>query len=123
MFITIPGFESMTAQEVFDMSARHVLANGRPSMDGDNCVYYGIGCAAAVFIREDSRTLPMKTATWNRVVSDGLAPDHNKQLIRELQYAHDSSHDSTKFVESFTDYLRWIARDYGLSAAVLEAQP
>ena len=55
-YLTIPGFTKLSAQRLFDMSAEHVLKNGKPSLNANGtCTYGGIGCAAAPFLKESVR--------------------------------------------------------------------
>lgn len=92
-FITIEGFDNLSPQEAFDMSAKHILSNG-PSFNSklNACRYGGSGCAAAVFIREEFRDIAdRKVGHWSSVVATRLASITNIDLIMSLQNAHDDS--------------------------------
>lgn len=92
-FITIEGFESLTAQQVLEISVRHVVKNGRPSVRATNphiCVYGGIGCAAAPFIRPEKRDRH-EGQGWGSLLTHGDVPSRNGILIGKLQGCHDSA--------------------------------
>lgn len=132
-FITIEGFESLTHQELFNRSATHILANG-PSWDEalPACRYSGSGCAVAVFIREDLRELAdAKFGAWRNGINMRLVPNHEGDLIREMQVAHDAtcqaarhetnnSVDRDAFMVQWTHRMRNIAEAYNLNASVLD---
>ena len=82
--------ESMTAQEVFNITVEHLLLQNKKSTseDGDYCMYKGSGvcCAAAPFIK--SYNIDMEHRSW-------LEMHHTSNhlgLICELQSIHDSSY-------------------------------
>ena len=121
-YITIEGFESLTKQQMFDMSAKHVLANGRRSTDAGGCVYSGIGCAAAPFIKPEDREAADSAeagSTWPFLCSANLVPGHNSGLVAAMQRCHDSA-DSNGFVKDFKKRMREVAEWYNLSADVLK---
>jgi len=99
--ITIDNLEQMSEFEVVFTSVKHVLANGRPSIDEDTglCKYSGIGCGAAPFIKIEHREMPYDevgegitvSTAWRGLVVAGLAPEKHSRLICILQNAHDSS--------------------------------
>jgi hypothetical protein len=113
----IDGFEQLTPQQCFDMAARHVLANGRPSIDeSGSCCYTGIGCAAAPFLTEEG-----KRQNWAWGSMPGR-PDTNEDLIGAMQDAHDyADRAPDRFVDDFKDRMRQLAEDRGLSTAVLDS--
>ena len=95
-FITIEGFDDLTPQQAFDMSAKHIISNG-PSFDSklNSCRYAGSGCAASVFLREEFRAIAdRKGGQWLAVVATRLASITNIDLIMSLQNAHDDSVDA-----------------------------
>ena len=121
-YITIDGFESLTKQQMFDMSAKHVLANGRRSTNDGGCVYSGIGCAAAPFIKLEYREDADRAeagSSWPFLCSADFVPGHNSGLVTAMQKCHDSA-DSNGFVEDFKKRMREVAKWYNLSADVLK---
>ena len=133
-YITIPGFEKLTQQEMFDISARHILATGKPSVNEGStlCVYAGSGCAAAPFIREDQREIADGLDTsgwgtgWQWLSNDGHVPKHEDDFVVRLQLCHDdnaatvSSEEDFNFMELWEDSMRILAAEHGLSTAVLD---
>lgn len=92
MFLSIPQLYTMSKQEIFDTSARHVLKNRRPSMRGGICCYDGIGCAAAPFLKPESRhQADTEESTWDQLAVLGYVDQHELELIRELQKCHDDA--------------------------------
>ena len=121
-YITIDGFESLTKQQMFDMSAKHVLANGRRSTNDGGCVYSGIGCAAAPFIKLEYREDADRAeagSSWPFLCSADFVPGHNSGLVTAMQKCHDSA-DSNGFVEDFKKRMLEVAKWYNLSADVLK---
>jgi hypothetical protein len=124
-FITIPELPSMTPQEVFDKAARHVLANGEPSVDPTgSCVYSGIGCAAAPFIKPEFREEAAGSWYSLHLPSQGKwehshRPDAHVELIGHLQGAHDHSANLPAFISEFKKEMVKVAERYSLSTAVL----
>ena len=100
----IDGFEDLTPEQCIDMAVKHVLRNGRPSVDKDGiCCYFGIGCAAAPFLTPLAReTLP---GTWNHLVAAGYVPANNRHTIADLQRCHDTACLSD-FVSEFKSYVQ-----------------
>jgi len=101
-YATIPGFEQLTAQQVFDMSASHLLKQMEKSSFNDRphslCAYRGrngLKCAAGVFLTDegapecDDYDNCGEGSGWSELVSAGLVPDTNWILIQELQKLHD----------------------------------
>lgn len=91
-YATIDGFESLTAQQVFDISAGHLLKQMQRSEDGENCRYRGkngLMCAAGPFLKDEYAEKCEGTG-WYGLHIDGLAPRTNSKLIRELQMVHDA---------------------------------
>lgn len=133
----IEGFESLTLQQLFDISARHVLANGRASysthLNGDglvvggSCVYSGIGCAAAPFLTPVARG--WLKGRWEKLVAERLVPRHEWEFIQDLQDAHDRADRSKyqdcsdgpdqRFITSFKLRMKLLANRKGLDKSVL----
>lgn len=84
----IEGFESLTRQQMADMSSALVRSNGRASLDGGGyCTYGGCGCAAACFLKPGSRE--KLRGGWKFLAGEGLLPEHEKGFVEELQLCHD----------------------------------
>ena len=102
----IEGFEQLTEEQCIDMSVRHVLKNGRPSMDEKlgGCTYKGIGCGAAPFLTPKGR----KTyrGLWANLVYYGDVPMHNDHVIIRLQQCHDRSASADDFIGQYKRAIR-----------------
>ena len=93
-YITIEGFEQLTAQQMFDMSLAHLRRTGVKSKNEFSCMYGGTGCAAAPFLRPDKRDFAdqqsdMEGVSWVELVDRGFVPNTHFVLIAALQRAHD----------------------------------
>ena len=122
----IPGFENLSPQRCFDMAAEHVLKNGKASVNERGvCSYRGIGCAASPFLTEAARKKLL--SGWRTLVNDGDVPEHNKELIMDLQNAHDSAEDyrdannapDAFFIQSYIWRMESVALYYSLNPGVL----
>lgn len=92
-YATIDGFESLTAQEVFDISAGHLLKQMKRSESGEGCMYRGPDgrmCAAGPFLK-DENVAKCEGRSWFGLMKDKRVPDTNLKLIGELQMVHDAS--------------------------------
>lgn len=111
-FCTIDGFESLTAQQVFDMSKKHLLEQNKKSTHVDGtCMYRakkGLMCAAGIFLK-DERAEECEMNDWNYLVYYGFVPDNNCELIYGLQYVHDGC-----TVEEWPEELEQLAKHYSL---------
>ena len=120
-FLTIPGFEKLTKQELFDLSARHILRTRQKSMTtGSICTYQGSGCAASPFLREECRAEAddaVGNPMWGNLAEEGLVPDHELKFVSELQKCHDES-SSLNFMPEWRNKMRRLADDYGLDEGV-----
>lgn len=131
----------MTAQEIFDTVARHLIEQGRRAIESyeGNCAYRGVGgtkCAVGVLIPDDQYTpqiegasvafvnlgrdagakLAPARAALKQVLTDlGLLPDHTALLI-DLQRAHDNAEDFSRIKAQ----LRAVARAHNLNEGVLQ---
>lgn len=117
----IPGFESLTKQQLFDMAAKHVLTNGRPSFDeyGGQCSYKGIGCAAAPFLTEKAREV--LNGSWGSLARGGYVPDNNKKFVQQIQDCHNlNSRGSDGFVNLFKISMKDVAKQHNLNTFVLD---
>lgn len=128
----IPGFESLTKQQIFDMAAKHVLKNGEPSVNsGGYCSYAGIGCAAAPFLTPTARE--RLVGSWGSLLSErgrgnDTVPYHEHILISQTQECHDSlatglyGHTlvGEEFIQEFKVHMRHVATSHGLNTFVLD---
>jgi len=118
-YATIPGFENMTAQQVFDMSASHLLKQmGRSQSDSEACLYRGpngLKCAAGVFLTDEGAEAADNSCenTWGGVVARRIAPPENESLIESLQNIHDY-----RRIDTWREQLKLLAECEGLDDSV-----
>lgn len=114
-YATIPGFEKLTKQQLFDMAWKHVVKNGEPAVRDGTCAYDGIGCAAAPFLKEHERRY---RGTWGQLVNSNVVPKHHAALIGRMQGCHDDNCliQGPLFVEAFKADMRMVAEKHGLTA-------
>lgn len=101
---TIEGFESLSEQQIVDMSVAHVLGNGRASYDESSYkgLYSGIGCGTAPFLREEVRELAdSKSYSWTGLCRNSLVPRHGEDLLVKLQACHDHSSSKEDFIPHY----------------------
>jgi len=131
---TIEGFESLTPQQVFDMSVKHILTTKKksvaknPTGKGNVCVYGGSGCGAAVFLTEDAKRAFDKRSSdetvlgggaWNRLLVHKLVPETHGDLISALQYAHDNSPEDDSFMKAWAGTMTQIAFNFNLDDSAI----
>jgi len=136
--VTIPNLTSLSKQELFDMSARHIIAQGKQSArynEGTgSCVYSGSGCAAAPFILPEMRAMADGFGAWRVLVREELAPSHEATFIRELQACHDNNAwdrskprnppaEPTAFLIGWRASMGRLAEKYNLNIAALDGAP
>lgn len=128
---TIEGFEQLTQQQIFDMSAKHMLSLDKRSMipgcGGDMaCSYAGTGCAASVFLTDKGKKY--LEGNWHSLIAfHGISP-YQCTLVASLQQIHDnapdgqgrSDGDKTTYLAHCRYHLTKLASEYNLSTAVLE---
>ena len=118
----IPGFTSLSKQQLFNMSAAHVIKNGKSSRDDrtGRCIYSGIGCAAAPFLTKDARE--NLSAPWDSLCFSQQVPNHEADFILHLQRCHDRARPTwgLEFIASYKKSMRELATSNYLSAAVLD---
>lgn len=112
---------TMTVQEVFEASARHLFNQGWRSLADDNysCSYRGSGgrmCAAGIFITDYDDS--MEDVPWHILVRTGRVPKDHINLISQLQSVHDSV-PTWKDVETLRSALRKVAARYSLNGYFL----
>ena len=107
--------EKLSAQQVFDIGAGHLLTQNEKSQDEDgHCIYDGgdVCCAAAPFLPKYVRSY--EGQSWEQLLRDGLVPFEHADLIEDLQDVHDS-YEPGDWVERL-----WkLAAEKNLSAAVV----
>lgn len=124
-YITIKGFAQMAPQQVLEMSVRHVAANGKPSVnESGQCVYSGIGCAAAPFIQPAKRA-GAEFKNWTGLASQHRIPYIHALLVGRLQDAHDTAYHNTRpsgeyFLPEFFTRAREVALDYRLDGSFID---
>lgn len=127
-FWTIPGFDNMSKQELFDMSVAHIASTRQKSMNGTECCYGGSGCAAACFLQPEKRDAADrernwgKSSSWNSLAELQRVPAHERELVCALQRAHDNS-DNLAFMPEWKSRMLVVAKNYGLSTDKLDAVP
>ena len=127
-YITIDGFESLTKQQMFDISAKHILGTGKCSLNSaGTCSYAGSGCAAAPFIKPEYRdkadnygTSPAGTS-WHDLVEGGYAPAHEQKFVTDLQLSHDShaAQHAPQFLDNYRYDMKFLGKEHGLDISVL----
>lgn len=70
---TIPGLGDMTEQQIFEMAAYHLLANGGSPYD--------------IFLRKEARSV-MTGRTWGYLVRQKRAPRVASQIVIEIERLH-----------------------------------
>lgn len=133
-YLTIDGLESMTQQQIFDLSAKHIMATQQKSVsDNGLCVYSGIGCAASVFLKDDearqycdalnpdaAEGKPSCESGWESLVRLKLAPLEHAGLITSLQITHDSAKTGEEFLDSWKKKMLEIAKRHHLDNSILD---
>lgn len=126
----------MTAQEIFDKVATHLLKQGRKAEATTNgsCKYRtddGLKCAAGCLIPDEEYSVSFECISWRRAARVAYSNEDNSnlqklgkiavrigqvELVADLQVMHDDT-----LVEDWPSELRRVADDFSLSAAVLDA--
>lgn len=123
-FYTIPGFQKMSKQRIFNMAVAHIAKTRQASMDsGGSCAYAGSGCNAAPLLRESCRADADNIGAWDELVERRIVPTTNAEFIRELQYAHDDASSTNNFMEGWSRRMRNLATEYNLSTSTLDKVP
>lgn len=93
-YATIPGFEQLTAQEVFDISVNHLRKQGTKSRNSQGmCLYRaadGSKCAAGPLLREEA-VASCENNSWYSLAQRGSVPEIHRELVSELQATHDGA--------------------------------
>ena len=134
--ITIEGFETLSKQQLFDMSASHIMAQGRAGWDSKlHVCRYKAGCAASIFIQPEwAETADNTGGSWDAMARINLVPLHEMELVTSLQQLHDkaanAAHHTTvdgvvmdddAFMVRWTHDMREFANANNLNADVLAA--
>lgn len=122
-YYTIPNFTNMTKQELFDMSARHILTTRQASRNADGaCIYGGSGCGAAPFLREEVHADADKyTTSWGQLRYKEVVPEHECEFVSSLQRAHDQAACWTdSFVNRWKESMVRVAAAHKLSTDVID---
>lgn len=120
MYITVPGFEKKSKQELFDITLQHVRKTRTKSVaPSGGCCYAGVGCAAAPFLKEDKRAVADALAEednseWLTLAERGMVPEHEHAFVHRLQDCHDRSPYGDGFMEEFELRMRSLAQREGL---------
>lgn len=108
--------QTMTAQEVYDASAHHLLEQGERSMSKSSCAYRGpkgLKCAAGIFITDEQIEANdiNEDMSWRGTLDyiPELRSEHD-DLIMHLQGIHDNQ-DVTEWMT----YLDILAHDNDLT--------
>lgn len=96
-FITLATLEEVTAQEVFNQVARHLLTQKKRSMIGGACAYRGDNgtmCAAGCLMSDEeaqniNNSVESNTVPWIALVDEKVVTKKHFDLISQLQYIHD----------------------------------
>lgn len=97
--MSLKDLPNMTAQQVFDIVATHLLTQMKQSISdrennyGPSYLYHGpngLKCAAGALIGDDEYQEEMEHNYWIELVNRLLVPLDHKDLICRLQKAHDS---------------------------------
>lgn len=114
----IKGFEKLTPQQCFDMSAKHILKTRERCVDGSCCSYKGKGCAARPFLTNAAAGL--FSGSWSYLAHRGDVPATNEELISRLQLCHDAARDGQVFIQDWKLRMRALAGDLNLSTALID---
>lgn len=86
----------VSAQEVFDKVAAHLLTQDKRSTRGPDilslCMYKtstGLKCAAGCLIPDEEYCPSFEGSAWNILVESKSVENNNVDLIVKLQYIHD----------------------------------
>jgi hypothetical protein len=110
----------MTKQEMFDISAKHILAQGAQSYAvGRGCLYrgpHGRMCGFGPFIPEDKYTPELERKNAAQVI-EILGLDLDPDFSCCLQGCHDAGGD--EFISAYKRRMRELAQRHDLDASIL----
>lgn len=125
-YATIPGFEALTLQQMFDISLAHIRSTRTKSIKPGStsvCVYSGSGCAASVFLRPERRDefdamYAGHSVSWLTLAGTGHVPEHESYFVRELQNCHDRTPNKDgqeAFMAEYERSMSYLAERRGLT--------
>lgn len=135
---------TLTAQDIFDAAARHIIKQGRASVrrtsgGGSSCLYrgpWGTACAVGGLLTDAQGRGLDKDRDGGSSVGNiiSLLPERLREhegILCSLQMAHDSAastdegrlRTSEEFMQIWRDQMRNVAVLHRLSAAVLDEAP
>lgn len=120
--ITLATLNDATAQQVFDQVAKHMIKQGKQSINSVmECVYRGpngLKCAAGCLISDDEYDPKFdgNNMSWSLLVNAGYVPSKHSNLIRLMQSVHDRQDGQHG---GWVMDLRIAAKQFGLSDEVL----
>lgn len=121
-YFTIDGFEQLSKQQMFDMAVTHLArTRQRSSLLSGACTYSGVGCAASVFLKPESRETADKVISvpaWHHLAERGFVPSNYVGFVSELQRCHDGA-DGERFVDSVRGRLFHLAEEHQLDDSKL----
>jgi hypothetical protein len=115
------GEQVMTAQELFDKVATHLLTQGKKCAFIDSCRYrhLGLSCAAGCLLNNEQYENVIEglgiNDSHNESVFREIVGDDNFFLLRQLQCIHDNISE-----KHWKDRLADLAIQYGLKMPTVE---
>lgn len=122
----------MNRQHIFDEVVVALVAQGRPSMGNDSCMYRGPNgtrCAIGALIPEELYSIDME----NRGVASLLTGfpevgrllsvnnDDDEEFLQDLQNVHDNGrYEVETFIGQFVERARIFAHEYTLDDSVFD---
>lgn len=127
MTITLATLPEATDQEVFDQVVVHLITQGSQSVavGSNTCMYRtktGMKCAAGCLISEEEYSPDFEETSWDDLMYKRKVPKNHYQLIRQLQYAHDSWRLSTRKMVTnrpIPSRLESVAHKFVLDASII----
>lgn len=129
-FITIPSFEDMTYQQLFDAAAEHIASTRAKSSknqtegqrNAQGCIYSGSGCAASPFILDGYREQADEIGNWESLENEELVPVcQNNAFVSRLQSCHDLSPYGSGFMNEWKAKMLVLAGAFDLDPAKVVA--
>lgn len=119
-YLTIPGFESLTQQQIFDLGLAHIRktrTKGTHDVTGDRqiCSYQGSGCVASVLLREEARKDADVHGAWPDLVVAYHVPKIHSDFIRDMQELHDDCANGLGFMKDFENHMKTFAEENNLN--------
>lgn len=124
--ITLATLSKATAQQVFDQVASRGLRQGQQCVIGRDCAYRGpAGACFAGHLISDAEAGELgrnMRCSWRDLVDTvGMAPEEHLELISALQRVHDRNFDGPGWRSRVAAELLYIAIEYDLSPAIIDA--